>query len=368
MASGTQDGSIVIFDVDTDGVLTVLRGGHSRPIQSISWSSSSRYLLSGSQDWKCIIWDLAASPEPSKRVFNFETPVWNAEFHPLDETMFAVALLESEARIIELTSNSDSEVSIKPEGGSIQTALGEVGLSCAFDPTGKSLVLGTSKGTLHVFDTITKTSRTSFKVCSSNIKNILLSSRYLVTNSSDRVIRLFSNTDGYELLHKFQDVVNRLQWNSIALSMTQDFLIASTYHATHSIYMWDTHSASLIKIYTGPKEELISVDWHPVRPAIASSGLDSGAVYTWKNRPPQRWSALAPDFVEVEENVIYEEREDEFDLEDDKTAAELENENEEIVDIMTKPNPGGLEKSDLFYIKVDLDQQYDTNVEEYESD
>ncbi|WP_332635153.1 hypothetical protein, partial [Halalkalibacter flavus] len=29
---------------------------------------------------------------------------------------------------------------------------------------------------------------------------------------------------------------------------------------------------------------------------------------------PQKWSALAPDFVEVEENVEYEEREDEYDI------------------------------------------------------
>ena len=34
----------------------------------------------------------------------------------------------------------------------------------------------------------------------------------------------------------------------------------------------------------------------------------------WSIIAPQKWSALAPDFVEVEENVEYVEREDEFDI------------------------------------------------------
>jgi COMPASS component SWD1 len=37
-------------------------------------------------------------------------------------------------------------------------------------------------------------------------------------------------------------------------------------------------------------------------------------VFLWSILTPQRWSALAPDFVELEENVAYTEREDEFDI------------------------------------------------------
>jgi COMPASS component SWD1 len=54
--------------------------------------------------------------------------------------------------------------------------------------------------------------------------------------------------------------------------------------------------------------------WHPLRPFVAAVGVDSGRVWLWSILQPQRWSALAPDFVEVEENVEYIEREDEFDI------------------------------------------------------
>lgn len=56
----------------------------------------------------------------------------------------------------------------------------------------------------------------------------------------------------------------------------------------------------------------------------------------WSIVTPQRWSALAPDFAEVEENVEYIEREDEFDIhpieEIHKRRLDLE---DEAVDVLT---------------------------------
>ena len=59
-------------------------------------------------------------------------------------------------------------------------------------------------------------------------------------------------------------------------------------------------------------------------------------MYLWSVVTPQRWSALAPDFAEVEENVEYIEREDEFDIhpieEIHKRRLDLE---DEAVDVLT---------------------------------
>ncbi len=59
-------------------------------------------------------------------------------------------------------------------------------------------------------------------------------------------------------------------------------------------------------------------------------------MYLWSIITPQRWSALAPDFAEVEENVEYIEREDEFDIhpieEIHKRRLDLEDED---VDVLT---------------------------------
>ena len=71
---------------------------------------------------------------------------------------------------------------------------------------------------------------------------------------------------------------------------------------------------------------------------------------------PQRWSALAPDFAEVEENVEYIEREDEFDIhpieEIHKRRLDLE---DEAVDTLTMEPPKYEIEEERFSMPVLLD-------------
>lgn len=495
LASGLVDGGIAIFDFDTFGVLTVLRG-HCRPIQSLSWSSSSRYLLSASRDWKCIIWDLATG-QPH-RTINFETPVWSAHFHPFNERQFVVSLVEDNARFVDFGDTTEKHqkpkiVTIdsfkitdeniddkeppasgqqeqeqqqdeqkqedkqgpktkgkgkgkgKRQGKQKSTSASSKGannnnnnntkqsvLTAIFSPNGEYIIMGTSRGMINIVKTGSSEVIFSKSITSSKIKSIVISNsgKRLVVNSSDRIIRLISLPDmrypppshqvdksvtsketpssnnfndsageiendikeefpandnekndtkkkpkennfpeiewDIEIEHKYQDVVNRLQWNSIAISPTSEYILASTYEDAHDIYMWETSMGSLVKIYEGPKEELVEVEWHPNRPVIAATGLETGKIHLWSSVPPQRWSALAPDFIEVEENVVYDEAEDEFDrlYEDLDAENELDEEEEEDIDVLTEYCPGGdgsLESKKPFVIPVTMDLEDDLN-------
>ena len=223
-------------------------------------------------------------------------------------------------------------------------------LVTAFTLEGSYIFAGTSKGWLNIFNTSNLKLIHSIKIANSNIKHLIISSngRKLAVNSSDRIIRqvdlpdLINITDPkdweFEIDHRYQDVVNRLQWNSVAFNHNAEFLVASTYgQLSHDLYLWETSMGSLIKILEGSNEELIDVKWNYPRCTIASVGLDSGMIYLWLVQFPQKWSALAPDFVEIEENIEYVEREDEFDMidEDELTKKRLEEEDLDV-DVITK--------------------------------
>ena len=98
---------------------------------------------------------------------------------------------------------------------------------------------------------------------------------------------------------------------------------------------------------------------------VTACGLESGRVYLWSIITPQRWSALAPDFAEVEENVEYIEHEDEFDIhpieEIHKRRLDLE---DEAVDVLTiEPVKGELD-AEQFRMPVLLDVGYSESEEE----
>lgn len=58
---------------------------------------------------------------------------------------------------------------------------------------------------------------------------------------------------------------------------------------------------------------LCAFKWHPIRPVIASVST-YGNIHIWATSRDENWSAFAPDFIELEENLEYEEKEDEFDV------------------------------------------------------
>lgn len=213
--------------------------------------------------------------------------------------------------------------------------------------TGDHILAGTNKGRLNLIDPNTHEIIWSEKICSSVVTTLRLTGagRELLVNSQDRIIRTFHvpnlsaedldpDTIQMPLEHKFQDVVNRLSWNHVTFSATGEYVAASTYN-NHELYIWERNHGSLVRMLEGPKEEQGVIEWHPHRAILAACGLETGRIYIWSVTSPQRWSALAPDFVEVEENVEYIEREDEFDIhpqeEINKRRLDLEDEDIDVL-------------------------------------
>lgn len=108
----------------------------------------------------------------------------------------------------------------------------------------------------------------------------------------------------------------------------------------------------MVRMLEGPKEEQGVIEWHPHKALLAACGLETGRINIWSVTSPQRWSALAPDFVEVEENVEYEENEDEFDIhpQEEIKKRRLDQE-DELIDVVTVDR-GGAGDPDAFQMPI----------------
>ncbi|KAF9906916.1 hypothetical protein EC991_011479 [Linnemannia zychae] len=362
LAAGCTDGTIVVWDFDTRGVSRSLIG-HVKTITSLSWSRNGRYLLSSSMDWSCIVWDLLTGSK--KHTIRFDTPVLNAQFHPKNNSVFIAALHQEEPEIIDFSNGiqhmpilKDASAESTEKGASsadaapvTSTAQSRLTMVVCFDKHGKKIYTGSNRGFISIIDAETRTLLYEIRPTQSCIKNIQFSRRgkEMVVNANDRIIRLFATRDDGppDQLHKFQDLVNKIHWNQCCLSSDSDYVIGGSAHqAEHNIFIWDRIGGNLVKILEGPKEPLEDLTWHPIRPIVASVS-SYGTIHIWATNYQENWSAFAPDFKELEENIDYEEREDEFDIVPEEEASKRRHDDEDvIIDVTTIENANPYNDSD----------------------
>ncbi|ELU43117.1 Set1 complex component swd1 [Rhizoctonia solani AG-1 IA] len=311
IAAGRPDGKTSIWDLETKGVVQVFTG-HVKTITSVRyavWSRNSRYLLTSSKDWNCIIWDMSNGERCS--TVRFDAPVLQASFHPRNSVI---------GHITDTTNDPCGSPKSNPKpdranGFSSTTARKEHPLACL-------------RPSIRGPNLCSVVQKYPMVTVASNILRAIT----VEVNSNDRIVRVLeitSQTYDLELLHMFSDPISKTPWNGICFSGDGEYVVAGWYSifdvrtvvqleiigaghkSGHHVYIWDRSSGALVKILEGPTEPL--VDWHPFRP-IMSSVASSGLIHIWKTTYSENWSAFAPGFEELEENVEYQEHEDEFDV------------------------------------------------------
>eukprot|EP00045_Choanoeca_perplexa_P013222 m.148317 g.148317 ORF g.148317 m.148317 type:complete len:507 (+) comp16281_c0_seq1:105-1625(+) len=326
LAVGCNDGRALLWDLDTRGLAQALYG-HTEAVTSISWSRSAQKLLTSSIDHRVILWHIVKGVKLFE--VRFDQPVLQACLRPRHSLEFVACPLVSPPIRVTLPvgyNHADKPVrtEIAIDGDLVKLAssmsakrASTVATVACYSRSGAHLYVGTPQGGLQQLDASTLKILKSVSTDAGKdgaIKDMSLSNdgRYLVVASSDRFIRLFDAAD-LDPLHKIQDSVNKVRWRSCCFSAKSDYIMAGAIKDhDHHIYIWERETATLAKILTGEAQGLAATLWHPHKPMIVS--LSSvGRIYLWGVTYSDNWSAFAPDFKEVEDNVEYIEREDEFD-------------------------------------------------------
>ncbi|KAL7541207.1 hypothetical protein ACHAXR_012653, partial [Thalassiosira sp. AJA248-18] len=114
----------------------------------------------------------------------------------------------------------------------------------------------------------------------------------------------------------FQDNISKAPWASCDFSGDGEYVCGgcNSYPQpgdNYKIFLWNSINGELVDQLTGPVSSLYSLSCHPTRPFIAV-GTSDGLIDVWGARLD--WVAFAPDFQALQQNELYEEKEDEFDI------------------------------------------------------
>ncbi|KAG8688686.1 chromatin binding protein [Ceratobasidium sp. 395] len=106
IAAGRPDGKTSIWDLETKGVTQVLTG-HVKTVMSVR---NSRYVLTSSKDWNCIIWDMSNGERQT--TIRFDAPILSASFHPKNSKIVLVTLQTHQAFLVDLRKGTRSQTEL----------------------------------------------------------------------------------------------------------------------------------------------------------------------------------------------------------------------------------------------------------------
>eukprot|EP01080_Neovahlkampfia_damariscottae_P009571 gene9571-1774_t len=380
LALGQHDGNCKIIDTETKSEVRILKKGikakeegHFGCISTITWCNGGSKVLTSSYDCKVILWSL---DEPKiESVYNFESAILLSQANPRIDDICIVFPYSEIACVIDLKTEKKYLLPItrrEPLISKGKKKPQEEIIVGTWNKKGDKIYIGNSLGLITIisFDEKTKELKVihSFYISGGSGKGV--DAVDLITFSKrgkyysvlcGEKIRLF-DSETNEILREFKDVINSVRYGFCGFSgktvitdheWDSDYLIASS---GSKISIWDRVTGTFVKELENAKNQILCFDYHPYQAILVSSTI-TGQLTFWGRNYKENWSAFAPDFLEMEENEFYVEKEDEFDVKDENTEINLESkklDDEEETNI----NITICEKSEFFDSDVSEDEYY----------
>ncbi|KAM0920268.1 hypothetical protein ACQ4PT_007635 [Festuca glaucescens] len=219
-----------VFALSEKPVITF--AGHSDDVLDLCWSKS-QYLLSSSMDKTVRLWHMSSTY--CLKAFSHSDYVTCIQFNPVDDRYFISGSLDEKVRIWSIPKREIVD----------WVDLHEMITAACYTPDGQGALIGSHKGSCHVYDTSDNMLRykkqidLQLKKKKSSQKKITgfqfvpgSSSKVIITSADSR-IRV---ADGFELLHKFKGFRNTSSQISACSAANGRYIISASEDS--NVYIW----------------------------------------------------------------------------------------------------------------------------------
>jgi WD40 repeat protein len=278
LASGSQDRTIILWDVETRQPLGQPLQGHTDYVNSVAFSPDGKTLASGSDDDTIILWDVAKR-QPLGQPLQGHTDYVNSVAFSPDGKILASGSGDGTIILWDMEKR-------QPIGQPLKGHIGS-GSSVAFSPDGKTLASGSGDGTIVLWDVEKRqpigqplSGHTSY------VYSVAFSpdGKTLASGSEDNTILLWDVEKRQRIgqpLTGHPDAVS-----SVAFSPDGKTLASGSWDQT--IMLWDVEKRQPIgQPLKGDTNVVWSVAFSPDGKTLASSGA-YGTIILW-DIDPQSW-------------------------------------------------------------------------------
>jgi len=301
LASGSFDGTIILWNVETGENLYTLEG-HEGEVWNVSFSPDGKTVASASADATVKLWDVETGQE-LRTLKGLGGGMWGVSFSPDGKTVAASSAdktvrlwdVKTGQKLHTLIGHEDRvfEVIFSPDGQAIASASHDDTIrlwntetgellhelkghqdnveSIDFSPDGKTIASASVDKTIKLWDVETGQELETFEGHQDIVQSVRFSpdGKAIASGSWDKTIKLWNVETGEELhtLIGHQDTV----WS---VRFSPDNKMIASGSDDHTVKLWNVETGEIVDTLNGHQDEVWSISFSPNSPLIASGSAD----------------------------------------------------------------------------------------------
>ncbi len=267
LASGTDDGMVRLWNLETGQFKQSLSHNHNDWIRSLAFSPNGDKIASASEDTTIGISDVKTGKH-LHTLRGHTRRVWSIDFHPK-----LPWLVSGEMGFNVRIWNYQSGECLREGQGYTQEIK-----PITYSPNGKILAVGTNQGIVYLKDSLEGKTKAEISSYSGNILSLAYSpdAQILIGGSDDTRLYIWDTFNNNRLITSLAKHKNWIR--TVAYSPDGKFIATGSDDKT--VKLWDAYSYKLLRTFPGHTDWIQSICFHPTQPLLIS-GSNDGAIKFW---------------------------------------------------------------------------------------